>query len=150
MAKKKGSKLLNSLWIYVPVVLIGSPILGIIFVNALMAGVIILLGDLIMKCQNIEQKKGLIILFGVLSGFFAVIAPFLALITVSVSFFTIPWISAVSIGISVSGIAAAKAAGFKGLIAWLLVVAAVGLSYYGKKLFLRWKAKRAEQGVLVN
>lgn len=146
--KKKGSKLLNSLWIFVPVVLIGSPILAIIFFNAFAAGIIILLGDLIMKCENLEQKKGLIVLFGLLSGVLAFVAPFLALISVAVSFWSIPWFSAISIGISVSGIAAAKAAGIKGLLVWLLVVAGLATGYYGKKLFTQWRERRAIKALI--
>lgn len=136
MAKKKSSKLLNSYWLFVPFVLLGAPLFSIIFFNALMSGILILLGDLVMKCENLQQKNGMIILFGLLSGVLAFVAPFLALISVTVSFWSLPWLSAASIAVAVGGIGAAKAAGIKGFLVWLAVVGGIASIYYLKKAWV--------------
>jgi hypothetical protein len=136
----KTKKVFNHPLVWVPVLILAAPSVAIIFVFLLTLGIFHILGDLIMK--STENKKGLVVLFGILSGMVAFVAPFLAIIPVTLSFWSLPFVSAVSISVAAGGVAAAVAAGLKGLLVWASVVALGALVWYGWKKYQTWSTRR--------
>ena len=136
----KTKKVFNHPLVWVPALILAAPSVAIIFVYLFTLAIFHILGDLIMK--STKNKEGLVALFAILSAVVAFVAPFLAIITVSVSFWSLPFISAVSIGVGVGGIAAAVTAGLDGLLLWAGAVALGALGWYSWKKYQTWSTRR--------